>query len=538
MTEAFQAPRTLVEYSSRDLPLRWGDVLIIGSGVAGMTAALEAAKQGTVILVTKSELKESNTSWAQGGIAVCLEETEEAFQSHIEDTLKAGGELCDPEIVSLVVREGTPAVRQLINWGCQFDVEDNGELALCKEGGHSEKRILHAQGDATGQEISRALIEQVRNHRNIKIMEHVFTVDLITHEGACHGALVWDDIQGKQVILARATILCSGGCGRVYRETTNPRVATGDGVAMAFRAGAEIQDIEFIQFHPTTLYVAGASRALISEALRGEGAYLRDRNGRRFMEGVHPDKELAPRDVVSQTITHVMRDLRDTNVFLDLTHIKTDVRKRFPGIQRLCQKYRLDLAKDQIPVRPSAHYMVGGVRTDIEGRTSIPQLFAAGEVACTKLHGANRLASNSLLEGLVFGFRAGRAAADLATKKIGAMAPMELGAEPFDRRPADLDIQDLKASLGAMMWRSVGIEREQQGLQNAVSQINFWSGYVLSTELAGPRGWQLQNQLTVAWLIATQALARQESRGTHLRTDFPEMDSEGKHSLIARGNGL
>jgi L-aspartate oxidase len=534
MSKGIPFRSTLSGFRSQDLPIRWADVLVVGSGIAGLSAALEAAEHGTVLLVTKKELGISNTSMAQGGIACCLSRTEEDFQAHEEDTKKAGGALCDDEVVSIVVREGPAAVTKLIDWGCQFDKETSGELSLCVEGGHSRPRILHSEGDATGKEISRTLVEMVRANKQIKILEGVFTIDLILHEGACHGILCWDDVQGKQILLARGTILCSGGAGRAYRETTNPKVATGDGVAMAYRAGAEIMDMEFYQFHPTTLYVAGASRSLISEAVRGEGAHLVDRSGHRFMVGVHPDEELAPRDVVSQAIIQVMKRSQDTNVFLDLSPIKIDVVKRFPGISLMCQRYGLNFKTDRIPVRPAAHYLVGGVKTDHDGATNIPHLFAAGELACTGLHGANRLASNSLLEGAVFGLRAGRAAGLLAARRIGEISPINLGAESGIRSRSDLDLVDIKASLGSLMWRSVGVERNRQSLENTLAQIEFWAGYVLTTELAGPRGWEMQNLLTVAWLISHQALAREESRGTHFRSDFPETHSDPVHSIIKR----
>lgn len=534
MSQGIPSRRSLTGFSALGLPLRWADVLVLGSGVAGLTAAMEAAKYGTVIVVTKSGAIESNTRYAQGGIAAVLEEVESHYASHIEDTIKAGAGLCDREAVEMVVREGTQAANALLEWGVSFDRAESGDLALTLEGGHSEPRILHSDGDATGKAVSSALVEKAQSFHQIRIMEHAFTIDLIIHDGVCRGALIWDDVQGKQVVLSRSTILCTGGAGRVYRETTNPEVATGDGIAMAYRAGATITDAEFVQFHPTTLYVAGASRALISEAVRGEGAHLLDRAGHRFMDGVHPDKELAPRDVVSRAILDVMRAQNDTNVFLDLGPIATDVSKRFPGIDLLCRSYGLDLKRDKIPVRPSAHYLIGGVRTDENGDTGIPGLYAAGEVSCTGLHGANRLASNSLLEGVVYGRRAGRVAGERAAGKIGEISPVDLGEERQERSHTDLDLADLRASLGSLMWRNVGIERHGQGMTNALSQIEFWAGYVLSAELAGPRGWEVQNLLTVAWLIAKQALAREESRGTHFRTDFPQTAEKAEHSSIKR----
>jgi len=535
MTEGMKVHGALTSFNTLDLPLRWADVLVIGSGVAGLRAAIEAAKTGTVILVTKCGLMDSNTRFAQGGIAAAIDRIEKSYLSHIEDTLSCGAGICNEPVVDFVVREGAELVAQLMEWGTNFDVDAEGELCLGLEGGHSKNRVLHSNGDSTGHEIARSLVAKAQACRQIRILEDTFTIDLIRQSGECRGAVVWDHVRGKQVILARATILCSGGAGRVFRETTNPAVATGDGVAMAYRAGLPIQDAEFFQFHPTTLYVAGAARALISEAVRGEGAHLVDREGDRFMLGRHPKAELAPRDVVARSILEVMKTSGDTHVFLDLSPIKGDVRARFPGIDRLCRSYGLDLDGDRIPVRPSAHYWIGGVATDEQGATALPRLYAAGEVACTGLHGANRLASNSLLEGLVFGARAGAAAAELATGNIGEVRPLGIELDLDQRRSsADLDVNDLKHSLCSLMTRSVGIVRSAEHLEEAVRQIEFWGRYVLSTELAGPRGWETQNLITVAWLIASGALSRKESRGTHFRSDFPERSPEAEHSCRTR----
>ena len=332
---------------------------------------------------------------------------EDRFEDHIADTLTAGGKLCDPAVVEMVVREAPDRIRELIGWGTQFDVEA-GELALGREGGHSHDRIVHALGDATGKEVMRAVIAWISGLTNVETWPNTFTLDLLTHGGACRGALVWNPVHGKTLVWAKQTILCTGGVGQVYRETTNPEVATGDGLAIAYRAGAELRDMEFMQFHPTVLYIAGSSRNLITEAIRGAGAWLVDRNGDRFMPKYDTRAELAPRDVVSRAIVAQMEKTRHPNVYLDLRHLDAEkIRARFPGIYALCAEFGLDLTQDRIPVRPGAHYMIGGATVDLNGRTTVPGLWAAGEVTSSGLHGANRLASNSLLEALVYGAHAG-----------------------------------------------------------------------------------------------------------------------------------
>lgn len=519
--------RYLIRFDTRDLPLRWADVLVVGSGVAGLRAALEAAERGTVIVATKAAAEESNTRYAQGGIAAALHTAEDSWEKHAKDTVEVGGGLCGDEVVNTVCREGAEDVKELIKWGAAFDRRADGELNFAQEGGHSLPRILHATGDATGMEVERVLLTRARANPRIRFLEHAFCLDLLTVDGECQGALVWDHSQGYQVVVARATVLASGGAGRVYRETTNPAVATGDGLAAAFRAGAVIEDMEFIQFHPTTLYVAGAARALVSEALRGEGARLVDRNGVRFMLAAHDLAELAPRDVVSRAIVKRMRETDDTSVYLDLTHLPGDAtRARFPGIDRLCRSYGLDLTRDRIPVRPSAHYTIGGVAVDMNGATTVPRLFAAGEASCTMLHGANRLGSNSLLEGLVFGRRAGGAAASLAASTVGTVARFAIDHRLEQQTRTDIDIEDATSALRAVMWREVAIERDAPGLTRALERIRFWSSYILPSVFAGPRGWELQNMLTVAWLIASRALAREESRGAHHRLDHTKRDDE------------
>ena len=405
--------RYLVSFDARQATHRFTDVLVIGAGIAGLRAALEVPTDLGVLVVTKDRVTESNSTYAQGGIAGVLS-PEDRFENHVEDTLVAGDGLCDREVVEMVVREAPAQIEKLIEWGTKFDLE-NGALALTREGGHSHRRIVHALGDATGHEVMRAVIARAIAAANVALWDDTFTVDLLTHDGACVGAVVWQPALGTVLVWAKQVILAAGGCGMVYRETTNPPVATGDGMAAAWRAGAELRDMEFMQFHPTVLYVAGSARFLITEAVRGEGAYLRDVHGERFMPDEDPRPELAPRDVVSRAIFRTMERTQHPNVYLDLSHLDPAlVRTRFPGISRVCRQFGLDITKDRVPVRPGAHYMIGGVTVDMEGRTTLPGLWAAGEVTSSGLHGANRLASNSLLEGLVYGARCGRGAAEAA----------------------------------------------------------------------------------------------------------------------------
>ncbi|MHC4177215.1 MAG: L-aspartate oxidase, partial [Planctomycetota bacterium] len=388
-------PRYLVPFHPKHVPHIFTDVLILGSGLAGLRAALAADPGLSVLILTKGDLQESNSTFAQGGIAAVLA-PEDRFEDHVADTLRAGGLLCDPKVVEHVVRDVPKRIEELIDWGAGFDQVDR-RLALGREGGHGRDRIVHALGDATGKEIMRVVTERVAKSAHIQAWENTFTLDLLTFEGTCRGALVWNRRHGKTMVWAKQTILCTGGAGQLYRETTNPEGATGDGMAIAYRAGAELRDLEFMQFHPTVLYIAGSSRNLISEATRGEGAHLVDRYGHRFMPEYDPQAELAPRDIVSNAIVCQMERTRHPNVYLDMTHFDAEkVRARFPGIVATCAEFELDVTRDRIPVRPGAHYMMGGVTVDVEGRTTLPSLWAAGEVTASGLHGANRLASNSL----------------------------------------------------------------------------------------------------------------------------------------------
>jgi len=528
--------RYLVNIDSISTHQLFTDCLVIGAGIAGLRAAIEAAEHCNVIVVCKDTIKNSNTAKAQGGIASVLDKAD-TFESHIADTLKTGCGICDEAIVDLVVRKGSELVNQLLKWGTEFDMVD-GHIAATLEGGHSYPRVAHAHGDETGRIILEALIKKARQNSNIRILEDFYAIDLLTNEeNKCVGMVGHDNHRSPQIIWAANTILASGGVGQLYRETTNPEVATGDGIAMAYRAGAVLQDLEFVQFHPTTLYIAGAVRALITEALRGEGAVLLDSKGRRFMKDFHEAAELAPRDVVSRAILTQMRKTESTNVYLDVRHIdKAYFAKRFPYINELLESFDIDIAKDLIPVRPSAHYMIGGVKTDSLAKTSIENLYACGEIASTGLHGANRLGSNSLLEGLVFGKTAGKAASQ-GTEASAAYIkhPLIKYRIPHSDRTR-LDADDVRNSLRALMWRNLGITRWAQLLGETQEIISFWQRYVMDKIFDSPDGWECQNMLTVCLLMAQSAQMRQESRGVHFRNDFPETDDEHfrKHIEIVR----
>jgi len=526
--------RYLIQFGPKQTPHLFTDVLVIGAGIAGLRAALEVPEHLGVLVVTKDAIQQSNSSWAQGGIASVLS-PEDRFENHIEDTLTAGAGLCARPVVEMVVREAPEQIAVLIRWGTRFDLED-GQLALTREGGHSHRRIVHALGDATGHEVMRAIIERARQAPNLTVWDKTFTLDLLTDEGRCVGALVARPRRDRLLIWAKQTILASGGAGMVYRETTNPPVATGDGMAAAYRAGAELRDMEFMQFHPTVLYVAGSSRFLISEAVRGEGAYLRDKNGSRFMPAEDPRAELAPRDVVAQAIFRQMERTQHPNVYLDLAHLDpAKVRQRFPGIDKVCRSFGLDITRDPIPVRPGAHYMVGGVTVDTQGRTTLPGLWAAGEVTSSGLHGANRLASNSLLEGLVFGASCGRGAAECAARMPDSFAVPPISSK-FDKEErssltahhapltTSLDVADVTNALRSLMVRKMGVVRDRHGLQEAEHDVAFWCRYALAREFRSRAGWELQNLLTIARLMIGAALLREESRGVHFRSDFPRRD--------------
>jgi len=498
------------------------DFLVIGAGVAGMRAAIELAPAGQVLVVAKDSLRESSSEYAQGGIAVALSDDDEV-ELHEQDTLSAGDGLCDRAAVHTLVEEGPAAIQQLIDWGAAFDRE-GGSLAFTREGAHSRNRILHAHGDSTGREIAQTLYRHAASLPNVTFRSYAATVDLLLDDGVC-GASLWDGrSHALDTVHARAVLLATGGLGNVFRNTTNPDVATGDGVAMAYRAGAEIADLEFVQFHPTALHLEGAPRFLISEALRGEGARLINAWGERFMERYHPLRELAPRDVVARAIVAEMERTGATSVSLDLTHREPGfVCARFPRIYETCLRYGVDLERRPAPVAPAAHYAMGGVRADLDGRTNVPRLFAAGEAACTGVHGANRLASNSLLEGVVFGARAGRAMRELATahRSTSGVAAESQGcaATPEDIR--------------ALAWERCGIVRDAAGLRAACRWLEE-AGRPPAAAL--PQSAEAGNMREVALLIARSALAREESRGAHFRRDYPQKEPAfEKHSVARKG---
>ncbi len=501
-----------------------GDFLVIGSGIAGLRAAVELFDTGEVVVLTKAEPAESNTGYAQGGIAAAVG-PDDSPDRHAADTIAAGDGLCDEAAVRVLVDEGRQYVVELLDWGALFDRDAQGRPALGREGAHSVRRVLHAR-DATGREIARVLWRRVSAQPGIRVLKDVLAVDVITEGGRAVGVRFLDRQGRPGEARARAILLATGGAGQVFRETTNPPIATGDGIALAYRAGARVADLEFVQFHPTVLSVAGTPRFLISEAIRGEGAHLVNASGERFMQRHDPAGELAGRDVVARAIVREM-DRAAGPVYLSLAHLNPQfVRERFPAIAAVCDRAGLDLARDRVPVGPAAHYIMGGIETDLHGRTSVPGLFAAGEVACTRVHGANRLASNSLLEGLVFGARAGRAMrlplapADLPAPVFRPL-PLEerktLGAGPLD-----------EADIRNVMWEAVGLFRDRDGLHQAVQQLDRahldLQGELRAGRIAGIDGWRRANLLTVGRLIARGALRRLESRGAHFRSDFPARD--------------
>ena len=509
-------------------------ILVVGSGIAGLIAALELSREYPVTIVTKAALAESNTRWAQGGIAAVMF-SDDNVADHIADTLSAGAGLCNPNAVNILCTEGPDRIRDLIRLGVAFDHAPDGQLARGLEAAHSKARVLHAGGDATGLTIETALVRAVRNQPNITVLEHTFALDVVLKNCVATGLEVIDSEGIRGTIDADAVILASGGAGQLYLHTTNPSVATGDGVAMALRAGAQLADLEFYQFHPTALAAPtslDSSTFLISEAVRGEGAFLLDANGRRFMQLLHPSAELAPRDVVARGITRQMAEQKGLPVLLDITAKSADfLASRFPSIDAATRARNLDWSHNPIPINPAAHYWMGGIQTDLHGRTSIPGLYAVGEVACTGVHGANRLASNSLLESLTFAWRCANtllesststgSAADFSSLN-GTQITLDLSPSdpPYPTTPVD------RLALQTLMWDNVGIERTRTSLEAAAAQLNRWH-----TESSSVYALETANLLALARVIVAAALAREESRGAHFRNDFPETSEAFQHSL-------
>jgi L-aspartate oxidase len=526
------------------------DFAVVGCGIAGLRAAIELAARGSVLVLAKADLTETATEYAQGGIAAALSDEDE-ISLHEQDTIIAGDGLCRPEAVRVLVEEGPRRIQELIEWGTQFD-RAGTKLAFTREGAHSRSRVLHAHGDSIGREISRALFAKVRTLPQITLRAHAFTTDLIVELGRVTGLRFLDETESKLYqVRAGAVLLATGGIGQVYRETTNPSVATGDGMAIAYDAGAVLSDLEFVQFHPTALCVKGAPRFLLSEALRGEGGVLRNADLQRFMKHYAEAGELAPRDVVARAIVSEMRRTNTEFVFLDMTALKPDyVRSRFPRIFATCQSYGIDIATDLIPVRPAAHYVMGGVQTDLEGRTSLPGLFAAGETACTGVHGANRLASNSLLEGLVYGARAGRAMAGESpgstpqphssrpakdARTATSASRVQANASAAESRKSTAKLQEHLEQIQNILWHDVGIIRSGRDMNRALEQLRALE--IPRPEVPSRAACELHNIWTLAQLITRSALAREESRGSHYRSDFPCPNDEKfrRHSHIALG---
>jgi len=519
----------LLPFDLKTIPTRTFDFIIIGSGVAGLSCAIELEDYGTVAVLTKEGISEGSTQWAQGGIAAALAPAPlDSPGLHQQDTMQAGAGLCDLAAVDVLVHEGPHRIRQLIGRGAHFDTEPSGELMLTREAAHRARRIVHAQGDSTGREVQRSLSASALQSERISVCEDVVSVDFLIQGGRCCGVIALDMKSGElQLFRSKATITATGGIGALYKVTTNPPVLTGDGMAMAYRAGAALMDMEFVQFHPTA-FAKGPDnpKFLISEAVRGEGAILLNQAGERFMSRYHPDAELAPRDVVSRAIAQEILESGSEYVTLDLTaNTAQEIAARFPKIYSTCVSYGIDPATDPIPVSPAEHYMMGGIRTDLDGATNVPGLLACGECACTGVHGANRLASNSMLEGLVFGIRTvqsaiavSRVAPDIEPVGVPAQNPP---AHVFD----DEEIAAARMRLQETMWERAGLVRSGAGIRKAIEILDGLQAKY-GTPCISRDSIELANMIEVAQLVAHAALAREESRGAHYRTDFPTLDDE------------
>ncbi|MEO5357825.1 MAG: L-aspartate oxidase [Nitrospirae bacterium YQR-1] len=505
------------------------DYLIIGSGVAGLRAAIELAPHGSVCVITKDIVSESCTEYAQGGVAVALSD-EDTIGIHFEDTIKAGDGLCREAAVRVLVEEGPQRIVELMSWGMEFD-KSGTKLEFTLEAAHSRRRVLHASGDSTGKEIERVLITKARSFASVRKYSFSYVLDLIVQDGVCYGAYVLKD-KNIVALLAKATILSTGGIGQIFSRTTNPGVATGDGIAVAFRAGVILSDMEFVQFHPTTLYAPSAPQFLLTEALRGEGAYIKNIHKERFLSLYTPAAELAPRDIVSRAIVSEMVRTNSQFVYLDATHLDKDyLKRRFPMIYTTCLKYDIDITSELVPVSPAAHYMMGGVKTDDGGRTNIKGLFAAGEVAGTGVHGANRLASNSLLEGLVFGQRAGVSALN-ENVDYSAIKPYDINLSAHTIEEPD----ELRSLLRKLMWEKAGIIRCNISLTEAVTALRKWA-HILSSNYMTRYENEIKNMFQTSFMIVVSALYRKDSIGAHFRSDFASNKTDtGFYHITLRKN--
>jgi L-aspartate oxidase len=529
-------PRYLVNFDLKKVKKIKNEFLVIGSGIAGLFSALNLANEGEVTLLTKEKPQDCNTEYAQGGIAAVIAEHDN-IQAHYQDTIEAGAGLCNPHAVDVLVKEGKQRIKDLLNLGVDFDKKGD-EIALTKEGAHSCRRILHARGDATGAEIRNSLIQDVLSNPRIKVQDEIFVIDILTQSGKCYGVLAYDSSNDKYLAyLAKSVILATGGAGQLYHDTSNPEVATGDGIALAYRAGVEVMDMEFVQFHPTTLELEESSNFLISEAVRGEGGILRNNKDERFMLKYHELAELAPRDVVARAIYLEMKNNEVDHVYLDVTDLDSDfIKERFPTIYQTCFEHGIDISKDYIPVSPAAHYFMGGIKTNILGETNLAGLFACGETASLGIHGANRLASNSLLDGLVYGKRVAKTVIEYASElqinfdKLFDNLKISFTTQQTKRKSLLL----IKEELQELMIKEVGIFRNKRGLKKAFKKIEELLDY-LRFDFQRAEDFEVQNLLIIAYLLIKSALIREESRGAHYRQEFPESKIEWrKHILLQK----
>lgn len=531
----------LVDFNTAEMKKIYTDVLIIGSGIAGVYTALELDDKYKITLITKEEVEISNSVLAQGGIAVSLDKNDSP-EEHMRDTLYAGAGLCDEESVDVLVHEAADNIKRVCNFGVQFDKneKDKKQLALTREGAHSKNRIIHA-GDATGKEVCDKLIHTLMKRQNVTIEERMWALDLLVKDNTCYGIIAYNEETGEYSAFYAGIVICaSGGYGQLYYYTTNPEVSTGDGAAMTYRAGGNLADLEFVQFHPTVLYHEQNKSFLISEAVRGEGALLRNSKGERFMPGYHELAELAPRDVVSRCIFSEMKKTGDSHMWLDITHQERDhLEKRFPTIFSTCLEYGIDMSKDYIPIAPAEHYCMGGIRTGLSGDTSIKRFYACGEAACNGIHGANRLASNSLLEGLVFGHRIGACAEKLINddkiSEIKSMPDFKATQENAkEYSDADFDKKATIEKIRHTMSSLVGIVRTKESLEEALAIIGEIAEKAEKLKCTKPEDFILVNESMLAVLLIKSAIQREESRGAHYRADFPERDDENwkKHIIV------